>query len=258
MNWEARRDYWHELARVGTDALAVFGWLYWCGADTSGLFKQSPDKIALDLAMPNRKRAIAALAKLSKTDDEAAPALGELAPIVTYDFKHFIGYVHGWNLPHAPTAPRGAGDVQARIKYAKRKPDCPAVRLCLAELGHNEDRWDESYPEFPLVALYRTIFGNTGAIMPSAAALRDGSALRQRLTEAWTKTDRPPLNQRAFSLQEWEVHFRVVALNLTPDGMFYARSTSMKCTLDWLVLDSTIAAARSKGPEDRRQKAFAS
>lgn len=256
MNWEARRDQWHEMVGLGSDALLVLAWLYWCGADNSGLFRQSPDRIALDCAMSSRRRAIAALAKLSKTDDSTAPSLGELPALISYDFKHHIGYVHGWNIPYTANAPRNPGDLKSRLDFARRKPDCEPVHQCLGELAENHPRWDTTFAEYPLVVLYRELFTNTGAIMPAAADLRDGTGLRRALTEAWAKEGRQP-GGKVWPLQEWRVHFQVVALNLNANGMFEARSSTFKCTLDWLVQDTTIAAARSKRPEDRRQKAFA-
>lgn len=250
MRWDTPRQQWHELTRVGTDALAVFGWLHWCGVEISGLVvSASPDIVGRELAMP-RRRAQLALARLAKTDDPAAPALGDMDPVLIYDSDHHIGYLVGWNVPGAPNAPRSGDVVSARVRFAQRQPQCAPVQACLAELAQHTARWTLDFPEAPLVELYRELFRGK-AVMPTADDLRDGSPLRRSLSAAWAKADRYPL-MRVWDMDQWRGHFRSVADEVLQGGMYHVRSTTMKVTLDWLVLDTTIAAARGKRPDERR------
>lgn len=248
MRWDQSRKYWHELTRVGTDGLAVFGWLHWCGADVSGLVVASPDSIGRELAM-SRRRAVEALRRLSKTDHPTSPALGDLDPVVVYDFDVLLGYVVGWNSLDNSTTVRNPDTWRRRVKFAEQQPKCLPVTVCLAELAQHADRWAPKYPEAPLVDLYREAFEPTGAAMPTTRNLADHSDLRKALADAWhavrVSLDRP------MNSDEWARYFREVAVATDDDGCCVVNGVRTPVTLQWLVQSTTMAAWRKTAHDNR-------
>lgn len=130
---------WHDLSSVlDADALLLFAWLRFVGAGPTGLFFATPDLLARELVI-SRERAIAAVAKLAGQDE--AQTLGDRPALLVYDAGHQLGYVHGWNVPRADTAPHNAAVVASRLDFLATLPPCGPVDAMRAELKKHDCRF---------------------------------------------------------------------------------------------------------------------
>ncbi len=129
MKWGQRNETLLRARGIGPDARYLYLMLRHEIAHVCGIVDVSAETMTRHCEFTRQARTVAALAVLTKTDDDQK--LGDRPPMFIWDDYLPLGYIADW-CEWSP--PQNHGQLASRLSFLATLPDCPAKTAAIADL----------------------------------------------------------------------------------------------------------------------------